>query len=176
MAITVLLVWNSWYSYNEWQKACENTQNEEHWNESNALFEKIYPMIKGNGRFLIMWSSLQYRMGNKQESLSLLKDAEHFFCDDVFLKNMAILYEETGQIAEARQSFDKAVNIVPGTFNIAYERILFLQRIGEYREAYMEALKLYNKPVRSSYYVDPFIIKVKLRKIIQSYQENQINK
>lgn len=171
MAITILLVGISWHNYNNWQIAVENIQDKKNWNEANTQFERNYPMLKGNGRFLITWADLQYRMGNVSKSLSLLKEAEHFFCDDVFLKNMAILYEETGQITEAKQSFDKAVNMVPGAFNIAYERILFLQRIGEYREAYQEALNLYNKPVKSSYYVDPFIIKAKLKIIIQSYEE-----
>lgn len=172
MAITALLVGFNWYNYNKWQIAVENIKDKEHWNESDAQFEKIYPVMKGNGRFLITWADLQYRMGNTQKSLSLLKEAEHFFCDDIFLKNMATLYEETGQIIEAKQSFDKAVNIVPGAFNIAYERILFLQRIGEHQEAYGEAIKLYNKPVKSSYYVDPFIIKTKLKTIIQSYEND----
>lgn len=174
MAIAVLCVGNSWLSYNRWQAAVQNTQNEKHWNEANIQFEKIYPMMKGNGRFLITWADLQYKMGNTSGSLSLLKEAEHFFCDDIFLKNMAALYEETGQITEAKQALDKAVNIIPGAFNIAYERILFLQRTGEHQEAYREAIKLYNKPVKSSYYVDPFIIKSKLKTIIQSYQEEQI--
>lgn len=174
MTIAVLFAVNSWLSYHRWQEAVENTQNEECWDIANIQFGKIYPKMKGNGRFLVTWADLQYRMGNTSGSLSLLKEAEHFFCDNIFLKNMAALYEETGQITKAKQSYDKAVNIVPGAFNIAYERILFLQRIGEHQEAYMEAIKLYNKPVRSSYYVDPFIVKSRLKTIIQDYKEEQI--
>ncbi len=173
MIIAILLIGNSWINYNRWQTAVGNIQNEEHWNEANIQFEEIYLMMKGNGRFLITWADLQYRMGNTSGSLSLLREAEHYFCDDIFFKNMAALYEETGQITKAKQSYDKAVNIVPGAFNIAYERILFLQRIGEHQEAYREAIKLFNKPVKSAYYVDPFIIKSKLKTILQSYQEEQ---
>lgn len=54
------------------------------------------------------------------------------------------------------------------------ERILFLQRIGEHQEAYREAIELYNKPVKSSYYVDPFIIKTRMKTIIQIYEDEQI--
>ena len=112
-------------------------------------------------------------MGNACEALSLLKEAEDFFCDNILLCNMATLYEEAGQIYEARNAFNKAVNIVPGAFNIAYERILFLQRTGAHQEACAEAIKLYNKPVISSYYADPFIVKSKLRVFINDYEEEK---
>ncbi|MCE5204772.1 MAG: hypothetical protein LLF80_01510 [Porphyromonadaceae bacterium] len=174
MVITVLFVGNCGLSYNRWQTALENMKNEAYWKVANAQFVQAYPMMKGNGRFLVTWADLQYRMGNTSGSLSLLKEAEQYFCDDILLKNMATLYEETEQIEEAKRAFDRAVNVVPSAFNIAYERILFLQRIGEHQEAYREAIKLNNIPIKSSYYVDPFIVKSKLRTIIRSYQEEQI--
>jgi tetratricopeptide (TPR) repeat protein len=124
--------------------------------------------MKGNGRFLISWADLRYRQGDTLSSLSLMREAEQVFCDQVFSRNLALLYEMTGQTAEAEKALDRAVNMVPGGFNVAYERILFLQRIGKYRKAYDEAVKLYYRPVHSSYYVDPFIIKAKLRTFIQS--------
>jgi hypothetical protein len=169
MATITLLTWNNWNNYHKWQMAVENMQREELRHTSQSQFHDIYPAMKGNGRFLITMSMLQCRMGDTLSSLSLMKEAESFFCDNVLLKNLALLYENNGQIAEAKQSFNKAVNMVPGEFNIAYERILFLQRTGEHEEAYNEALKLYHKPVKSRYYADPFIIKSKLRTLIQSY-------
>jgi tetratricopeptide (TPR) repeat protein len=172
MAIVVLLVGISGYSYSQWRLSVKNLQHEERWDESNTQFEKNYFLMKGNGRFLITWANLQYQMGNVPRSLSLLQEAEHFFCDDIFLKNMAALYEEAGEITQARQTYDKAVNIVPGAFNIAYERILFLQRIGEHQGAYQEAIKLYNKQIKSTYYADPFIIKAKLKDIINTFETN----
>jgi hypothetical protein len=174
MIVATLLVRNSRVNYNRWKTAVEHTQKEEYWKKANIQFEEIYPVMKGNGRFLITWANLQYRMGNPSGSLSLLEEAEYYFCDNVFFKNMAILYEENGEIEKAKRSFNKAVNIVPGAFNIAYERILFLQRIGEHREAYRESIDLCNKPVKSSYYVDPFIIKNRLKTIIQIYEDDQI--
>ncbi len=107
MAIAVLFVGNSWSSYNRWQAAVENMQKEEYWKMANTQFEEIYPMMKGNGRFLITWADLQYRMGNTSGSLSLLKKAENFFCDNIFLSNLAALYEETGQIEKAKKAFDR---------------------------------------------------------------------
>jgi hypothetical protein len=169
MGMITLMTWNNWNNYSKWQLAVENMQKKEHWHTSQSRFYDIYPAMKGNGRFLIIMSKLQCLMGDTLSSLSLMKEAERFFCDNVFLKNLALLYENNGQIVEAKQSFDKAVNMVPGEFNVAYERILFLQRIGEHHDAYNEALKLYHKPVKSRYYADPFIIKSKLRTLIQSY-------
>jgi hypothetical protein len=172
LLIVSLLTWNNWNKYNKWQFAVENAQIEEKWHISSACFSDIYPAMKGNGRFLITMSKLRHQMGDTLASFSLMKEAEQFFCDDVFLKNLALLYEQNGQIAEAKILLHKAVNIVPEQFGIAYERILFLQRTGKHREAYDEAVKLYHRPVKYSYYADPFIIKAKLRTLIQSYNEN----
>ena len=175
LLLTTLLIGCNLQGYNTWKSAVENTRKVE-WHMANAQFEDSYQAMKGNGRFLITWANLQYRMGNTARALSLLKEAEYYFCDDVFLKNMAGLYEETGQIMKAKQAYVKAVNMVPRAFGTPYEYILFLQRTGEHEEAYEEAVKLYNKPVRSTYYADPFIIKSKLEKIIHAYEEEQTKK
>lgn len=173
MLFTVtLLTWNTWNKYNKWQMAVENAQIKEKWHIADNCFSDIYPAMKGNGRFLITMSKLRHQTGDTLTAFSLMKEAEQFFCDDVFLKNLALLYEQNGQIAEAGILLHKAANIVPERFIIAYERILFLQRTGKHQEAYDEAIKLYHKPVKSSYYADPFIIKAKLRTLIQSYNEN----
>jgi hypothetical protein len=172
LLIVMSLTWTNWNKYSKWQMAVENAQIKEKQHISNSYFSDIYTTMKGNGRFLITMSKLQYQMGDSLMAFSLMKEAEQFFCDDVFLKNLALLYEQNGQINEAEILLHKAVNIVPERFTIAYERILFLQRIGKHQEAYDEAVKLYLQPVKSSYYADPFIIKTKLRTLIQSYNEN----
>jgi hypothetical protein len=173
LIIVALLTWNNCDKYNKWRVAVENAQIKEKWHISNTYFSNIYPAMKGNGRFLITMSKLQSQMGDTLTAFSLMKEAEQFFCDDVFFKNLALLYEQNGQIPEAETLFHKAVNMVPERFIIAYERILFLQRIGKHQEAYDEAIKLYKKPVKSSRYADPFIIKARLRTIIQSYSNSE---
>jgi hypothetical protein len=173
LLIAPLLTWNNLNKYNKWRLAVENAQIEENLHVSNTCFSDIYPAMKGNGRFLITMSKLQYQMRDTLTTFSLMKEAEQFFCDDVFLKNLALLYENNGQITEAGTLLHKAVNIIPDQFGIAYERILFLQRTGKHQEAYDEAVKLYSKPVKSSYYADPFIIKAKLRTMIQSYLKSE---
>jgi hypothetical protein len=172
LLIVTLSTYNTWNKYSKWQMAVENVQVEEKWHIANNCFLDIYPSMKGNGRFLITMSKSYYQTGDTLTAFSLMKEAEQFFCDDVFLKNLALLYEQNGQITEAGILLNKAVNIVPERFIIAYERILFLQRTGQHKEAYDEAIKLYRKPVKSSHYADPFIIKSKLRTLIQSYNEN----
>ncbi|MDR1595270.1 MAG: O-antigen ligase family protein [Prevotellaceae bacterium] len=172
--IVPVLTWNTWNKYSKWQMAVENAQVKEKWHIADACFSDVYPALKGNGRFLITMSKFRYQMGDTLTAFSLMKEAEQFFCDDVFLKNLALLYEQNGQITEAEILLHRAANIVPDRFTIAYERILFLQRTGKHQEAYDEAIKLYHKPVKSRRYADPFIIKTKLRTLIQSYSENNL--
>jgi len=167
MAVIVLLTWNNYHVYRQWQTAVSGI------NRSNEQFEKIYPALKGNGRYLITWAKERDLAGDSIKSLSLMKEAEHFFSDNIFLRNMALLCERNEQYEEARILFDKAVSMAPGQFNSAYDRLLFLQRIGHHEEAYHAALKLYEQPIRSKYYADPFIIKSKLKKIIHSYSNQK---
>jgi len=170
VAPVMLLTWNNYHSYRQWQTAF-SYGNDGQYDESNIRFAELYPTMKGNGRFLITWANVQRQVGDSVQCLQLMKEAEQFFCDNIFLGNLALLYEQNGQVEEARICFEKAVNMIPDHFNIAYNRILFLQRIGQEEEAYQAAVKLYNQPVRSKYYADPFIIKARLKKLIQSKQE-----
>ena len=166
MIVIVALTCYNYQVYHKWQIAVDNKND-----GNNAGFEKIYPALKGNGRFLITWARERDLAGDSIRSLSLMKEAELFFCDNIFLRNMALLCERNEQPEEAKILFDKAVNMAPCQFNTAYDRILFLQRIGCYEEAYQAAVKLYQQPIRSKYYADPFIIKSRLKKLIQSYSK-----
>jgi tetratricopeptide (TPR) repeat protein len=107
-------------------------------------------------------------MGDTEASFSLLKQTGNYYSDPYFLRILALAYENAGNINEAKYKFDLAVNMIPEQFNVAYEQILFLQRTGEKQKAYELALKLYNKPVKSTFYADPIIIKAKLKMMIQS--------
>jgi tetratricopeptide (TPR) repeat protein len=172
MVITAWLTWNNYYNYRQWQAACKESVAG-NLCDSDAGFSRLYASMRGNGRFLITWAKLKYEMGDSLQSLRLMQEAEPFFCDNLFLENLALSYENNGQIEQARFYFDKAVNIAPGQFKTAYERILFLQRTGANEEAYREAIKLYHQPVHSVYYADPFIIKAKLKTFIQSYSKQK---
>jgi len=168
MAVIVALTCYNYQFYHKWQTAFSNING-----GYNSGFEKIYPALKGNGRFLITWSRERDLAGDSIKSLSLMKEAEQFFCDNVFLGNMALLCERNGQTEEAKMLFDRAMNMSLNQFNTAYDRILFLQRIGHHEEAYQAAVKLYQQPIRSKYYADPFIIKSRLKKLIQSYSKQE---
>ncbi|MDR2425511.1 MAG: hypothetical protein LBD59_12485 [Prevotellaceae bacterium] len=175
LLISVLTITGlSMVRYNKWQMAVKQVKNEDKKEQVSMLFEDNYPAMKGNGRFMITRADFQYRMGDTLASLASMQEASHFFCDVVFLMNIAELYEATGQIQNAKTAYNQAVNISPAQFNAAYQQILFLQRIGEKQAAYDLSIKLFHKPIKSSFYVDPYIIKERLRKIIQSHQQEEI--
>jgi tetratricopeptide (TPR) repeat protein len=155
-------------NYRQWQLAVKYAQNEKTYDDSKKIFKKQYLSMKGNGLFLLSYAEFLDKMGDTEASFSLLKQTGNYYSDPYFLRILALAYENTGNINEAKCKFDLAVNMIPEQFNVAYEQILFLQRTGEKQKACELALKLYNKPVKSTFYADPIIIKAKLKMMIQS--------
>jgi tetratricopeptide (TPR) repeat protein len=169
LLITTFLSFSNLQNYRQWQLAVRYAQNEEMYDDSNRIFKKQYASMKGNGLFLLSYAEFLDKTGDTGASFSLLKQTENYYSDPFFLRILALACENAGNINEAKCKFDMAVNMIPEQFNIAYEQILFLQRTGEKQEAYELALKLYNKPIKSTAYIDPFIIKEKLKTMLQSY-------
>jgi hypothetical protein len=177
LLIISLIVFSSFLSfsnmqnYQQWQLAVKYAQDKKTHTISDEIFKKQYPQMLGNGLFLLSYAELSDKMGDTSLSFLLLKEADNYYSDPVFLQILSSAYEKQGDINEAKRKFEIAVNMLPEQFNIAYEQILFLQRIGEKKKVYELALKLYNKPIKLTYYVDPLIIKKKLEVIILSYEK-----
>jgi tetratricopeptide (TPR) repeat protein len=167
--IAMFLSFSNWQNYRQWQLAVRYAQNEKTYDDANRIFKKQHISMKGNGLFLLSYAELLDKTGDTNASFSLLKQTENYYSDPYFLRILAFAYENAGDINEAKCKFSRAVNMVPEQFNIAYEQILFLQRTGEKQKAYELALKLYNKPIKPTGYIDPFIIKEKLKTMLQSY-------
>jgi tetratricopeptide (TPR) repeat protein len=169
LLITTFLSFSNLQNYRQWQLAVKYAQNEKTYAISNEIFKKQYISMKGNGLFLLSYAEFLDKMGDTTASFSLIEQTDNYYSDPAFLKILSFAYEKAGNINEAKHKFDMAVNMVPEQFNIAYEQILFLQRIGDSHKAYELAIKLYDKPIKSTYYADPIIIKAKLKTMIQSY-------
>ena len=157
-------------NYKSWQQAVLFFKDDGNLTKSEELFTALYPEMKENGRFLITYSNLKYKQGFPDKALALLEEAELYFCDIVLSLKLAKLYEELGMYEQAEDKFDLAINISPNNFTAPYEKILFLQNIGEHERAYFASLHLIDKPIRNSVYADPIIIKSRLRKLIDSYE------
>lgn len=171
---SLLLTVNSfsnYQNYKKWQNAVLYFNNE-NLAKSEKLFLELYPVMKEDGRFLITYSNLKYRQGSKEQALKLLEEAGSFFCDITMSLKLAKLYEELGFYEQAEKKYDLAINIAPNNFTAAYEKILFLQNIGEYEKAYRASIQLVNKPIRDSVYADPVIMKLKLKRLIRNYENN----
>jgi hypothetical protein len=138
--------------------------------ESERMFSSLYPAMKENGRFLITYANLKYRQGHPGKALRLLKEAESYFCDKTLSLKFAKLYAELGMYEQAEEKFDLAINIAPNSFTAPYEKILFLEDIGEHERAYHESQDLVDKTIRSSVYADPIIIKSRLKRLIRNYE------
>lgn len=126
----------SLYSYRNWQKAIEQSSTPQTYMDAHQSFQKSYFFLKTNGRFLISYAELQYKLGNKQKAFILMHQAECYFSDIVFLHNLAMIYEEEGNIETAEDKFILAANMSPNNIKILIAHIQFLQRIGEKDKAY----------------------------------------
>ena len=115
---------------------------------------------------------MEYHKGEYAEALKLLEEARRYFCDVSLALKLARLYEQTGHFDQAEKHYDLAVNIAPQRFNAHFEKLLFLVRINEYKQAYQECIKLYNKPIQETAYADAYIIKKRVIEMIRQYEEN----
>lgn len=123
------------YSYLYWQGAVKQSLCVKTYFSALQKFEKCYPLMKDNGRFLISYAELRYKLGHKKDAFALMHQAENCFSDIAFLHNLAMIYEEEGKIAEAKNKLNMALYMSPNNIPILIAQIQFLQRIGEYDEA-----------------------------------------
>lgn len=125
----------SLYSYGFWRSAVKQSSSPPTYINACQSFEKSFPFLKTNGRFMISYAELQYKLGNKQAAFALMHQAESYFSDIAFLHNIAMIYEEEGDISTAKDKFNIVLNMSPNNTRILIAYIQFLQRIGEEREA-----------------------------------------
>ena len=159
-------------NHNKWEQAVRMSQHPHLESRAQKLFSELYPKMKTHGRFLITYAGLEYHKGEYAEALKLLEEARRYFCDVSLALKLARLYEQTGHFDQAEKHYDLAVNIAPQRFNAHFEKLLFLVRINEYKQAYQECIKLYNKPIQETAYADAYIIKKRVIEMIRQYEEN----
>lgn len=160
-------------NYKRWVKSVSLSRNNESLIESERLFFELYPVMKENGRFLITYSNLKYQQGKTLKALYLLEEAENYFCDITLSIKLGKLYEAIGDYPNAEEFYSLAENIAPNNFTASYEKIVFYINIGRFDEAYHLSKTLLNKPIKKTSYADPFIIKSRLRTIINEYEEKK---
>lgn len=164
------------FSFGYWRKAIEQSSDIETYSKACESFEKSYPFLKNNGRFLISYAELQYRMGNKKKMSLMMYRAEHYFSDIAFLHNLSMLYEEDGKICEAKRIMDLATNMSPCNINITFAQIQLLQRVGDVKQAYLTGKcllrKIYSRKVILKQQ-DRYVLK-KINEYINKMEENEV--
>ncbi len=176
LVTSLFLLSNSILSYinqKNWGKAVSYFTKGKDLIESERLFVELYPVMKENGRFLITYSNLKCKQGYPLKALELLEKAENYFCDITLSLKLAKLYEAMGEYHKAEEHYSLAENIAPDRFFASYEKVLFYINIGKFEKAYLLSKTLLNRPIKETLYADPFIIKSRLRKIINEYEDKK---
>lgn len=164
---------DDYFCFRYWQNAFISLQENKLHNVEKT-FHKIYPKMKYNGRFLITYAHLKYKQKDLKKSLILFEESKNFYCDSQQLLKIANLYSELNNEKLAIDNYQLAIKIDPLNYNIHYEYIRYLIKLSRYLEAYNESLKLYNKPLRKTIYIDQIIIKKRLLEMIKEYEEKKI--
>ena len=158
----------SMLSFNYWEKAVKQSREIETYNEACESFNCGYPFLKDNGRFLISFAELKYKM-NRDSTLLLMEQAAKCFSDVAFCNNLAIIYEDVGRIDDAKMKYKIAVNMSHSNIDIYYAQMQFLQRIGDVDEAYQVAVLLAKKIGNTPSRVEHKLILERVNKLISSY-------
>lgn len=153
--------------YKQWQEAYLITLSKESGKSAESTFVHLYPKFKTDGRFLITYSNLIKDSGNIDEAVVLLEEANLYFCDIGLSLGLAQLYEVQGLYDKAEEKYDLAIRLSPGRLTAAYNKILFLNRIGRSDEANAIATKLLKTPLEDSQFAETYIIIGRLRKMVK---------
>lgn len=157
------------FCFGYWEKAIKQSNEVKTYSNACESFEKIYPFLKNNGRFLISFAELKYKMNN-DSVLLLMEQADNYFSDVAFLHNLALLYEQVGRIEDAKAKYEIAVNMSPKNINISYAQICFLQKIGDVDKAYQLAILLRKKIAKTSSKYNNKLILKKINELIDSHE------
>lgn len=156
--------------YNMWRYAFSISMKTEHLIESERIFNELYPYFGRDGHFLITFADQRSFAGDYTSALRLLEEAQNYYCDITLSLKLAKLYEMQGFYVKARERYDLAVNLAPNQISAAYERILFLIRIGAHKDAFNACNELLRKSNYKSSYADTHIIISRVNKIIRDYE------
>ncbi len=170
ISLTAFLLTNvikSKVKFNKWQEAVIISRSN---GDVEQDFQELYPSMKTNGRFLLTYANFQYKKGKTDEALQLMEEAQVCFCDIRSSINLAKLYNELGMYNNALEKYNLAINIAPDKFNSHHEKILFFIENKQFKEAYELCVKLENRNIKKSVYIDPYIIKERVRKYKEEYE------
>lgn len=157
------------FSFSYWKKAIKQSSEAKTYSHACESFKRSQPFLRNNGRFLISFAELKYKM-NDDSALFLMEQADNYFADVAFLHNLALLYEQAGRIEDAKIKYEIAVNMSPKNINISYAQICFLQRTGDIDKAYQLAILLRKKITNTpSKYNNQLVLK-KINELIDCYE------
>ena len=130
------------YCFDKWKLAIRNISN---WDKKEfvaSCYERIYPLLKNNGRFLVSFAEFRYQMGEKVLAYNLLHQAESYYTGVPFLLNLALVYEDESNIIKAKCLYNLASHMTPNNVEVIYSQVLFLCRYGFRDEARQISLDL----------------------------------
>jgi hypothetical protein len=109
--------------YRGWQKAFQSTMRNEAIN-ARYDYQKLYPILKENGKFLFMYGDVLQRLKKHDEAILVMEAAKKNYNDPNLWLTLGISYEALGNYEKAEEHYYKAANIVP---HLLYPKYLLIQ-------------------------------------------------
>ncbi len=111
-------------------------------------YKEAYQHLSTDGFFLYSYATELQLLGQFQEAIMIMHEANTYINDEDVYMRLGELYEETGQYADAIANFHKASNIAPQLFYPPYRLVSLYYATGDEAKALKTARQLMNKPIK----------------------------
>lgn len=111
-------------------------------------FNKIYPVLGYDKRFMFNLGCELYILGKYHDSIKVLENIKNnLYTPDLFIY-LGLAYEEIGDFKKAIEAYKRASNIMPIKFYPKYRLVKIYDQMGKTNEAILYAEKIQNTPVK----------------------------
>ena len=134
-------------AYTQWENALYS-YNMRDYDLSIKGYEKIYPMLKHNGTFLINYGKALSMAGHDEEAIRILKSSEPFLNNTILYTTLGDSYKAKGLNEKAEAAYTYASQMVPSRFYPKYLLAKLYDETGQHEKAVSMANELLIKEVK----------------------------
>ena len=134
-------------AYLQWNKAY-TTYSIAAYEDAVEEYEKIYPMLKNNGSYLINFGKALSMAGKHEKAIEILERSKPFLTNTILYTALGDSYKATGQTSKVEAAYLNAWYMVPSRFYPKYLLAKLYDETGQHEKAVAIAKELLRKEVK----------------------------
>jgi len=134
-------------AYTQWYNALFS-YNMRDYDSSIKGYEKIYPILKHNGTFLINYGKALSMAGQDEDAIRILESSKLFLNNTILYTTLGDSYKAKGQNEKAEAAYKYASQMVPSRFYPKYLLAKLYDETGQHEKAVVTANELLTKEVK----------------------------